>query len=228
MAADLRGAMEVFARAREYVGRVGLQAEVEWQRSVELESFTESDLLREAAWVILCSGFREQVVRRVFDHVSLCYCDWESASAIVDAGPACRIAAMASFRNEAKLNAILKIAHQVHDVGFETVKRAIGSDPIKELSRFPHIGPVTVWHLAKNLGLDVAKPDRHLVRLSNHLGFNSATHFCTAVSELVGEQAKVIDLIIWRYLADNPKSREAWAPLAPNASRSIMKLCQIT
>lgn len=45
-------------------------------------TFSESDLLGELAWVILCSGFRERVVRRIFGKISLCFFDWASAATI--------------------------------------------------------------------------------------------------------------------------------------------------
>jgi hypothetical protein len=205
MAPDLEGALQVFCKASEYVARAGLLAEVEWQRRVTLDDFTETDLLRECAWVILCSGFREQVVRRVFDHISLCFCDWESASAILDADPTCRTAAMASFRNATKLSAIIRTALHVHARGFTVFKHAVLADPIAELRHLPHIGPITVWHLAKNLGLDVAKPDRHLARISRLFGFEDTNHLCTEIARTSGEQRKVVDLVIWRYMAENPQ-----------------------
>lgn len=205
MAADLEGALKVFGAASEYVARAGLLAEVEWQRRVAFDDFSETDLLRECAWVILCSGFRAQVVRRVFDHISLCFCDWESASAILDAEPTCRTAAMASFQNATKLRAIVGMAIHVHACGFTVFKQAVLIDPISELRHLPHIGPITVWHLAKNLGLDVAKPDRHLARVSRLFGFEDASHFCMEIARASGEQRKVVDLIVWRYMADNPQ-----------------------
>jgi hypothetical protein len=204
MEPDLPSALHVFARALDYMSAAGLTSEIEWQRQRSMDDFCESELLRETAWVILCSGFRESVVRRIFNHVSLCYCDWESASAIVAANNYCVLTAQAVFRNERKLRAILSVAQTVHDVGFDELKSAILEDPLNQLSRLPYVGPVTVWHLAKNLGLDVAKPDRHLVRVAAHLGFRDPHDFCTAIAKASGEQAKVVDLVVWRYLADNP------------------------
>jgi hypothetical protein len=203
MTADLDGALRLFALASDYVRCAGLLVEIDWQRDASILCFSETEFLRESAWVILCSGFRESLVRRIFNYVSLCFCDWESASSIVEADTACRAAAMASFRNQMKLDAILRIAHLVNGVGFSSFKEMVLSDPIGVLGRLPYIGPVTVWHLAKNLGLDVSKPDRHLVRVSNQFGFYSAAQFCTAIADATGEPAKVVDLIVWRYLANN-------------------------
>ena len=70
--ADLDGALRFYEAARNYVRVAGLEPELEWQRNLMPDSFTEPDLLREAAWVVLCSGFRESIVPRDFRlHFSL-------------------------------------------------------------------------------------------------------------------------------------------------------------
>lgn len=205
MTADLAAAMRFFFKACSYVQHAGLSDEVAWQRDVDFTGFTESELLREHAWVTLCSGFRESAVRRVFDHVSLCFCDWESAEAIVSAGDICCVTAASSFANRLKLKGIFSAAKYISEVGFDQFKQSVLANPIDELQKLSFVGPITSWHLAKNLGLDVAKPDRHLIRLSERLGFRSANHLCRELAATTGEQAKVIDLIVWRYIADNPE-----------------------
>jgi len=59
-------------------------------------------------------------------------------------------------------------------------------DPVDELILLPFIGPVTVWHLAKNFGLITAKPDRHLARISNALGSSGADELRHVVAEQTG------------------------------------------
>jgi thermostable 8-oxoguanine DNA glycosylase len=66
----------------------------------------------------------------------------------------------------------------------------------------PYIGSITAVHLAKNLGFNVAKPDRHLVRLSRQFGYICAADLCSDIAKDTGEQVKVIDLALWRYMAD--------------------------
>lgn len=200
MKKPLDAALEIFTLARAYVDSEGLAHEVAWQGSRSTVDFTESDLLREAAWVILCSGFRESIVRSCFDYISLAFCDWESAAAIVTARGACHRAAMASIANRRKLDAIVKVAEIIHDVTFRQLKQRILQEPIAELQQFPFIGPITSWHLAKNLGFDVAKNDRHLARLSEWLGYADAMDLCRAIAAVSGESLNVIDLILWRYI----------------------------
>lgn len=151
--------------------------------------------------VILCGGFRETTVRRAFGHVSLCFYDWESAEDIAKAGAACAAAASVVFNHPGKLSAIVKVARLVERVGFAEFKDRIVGQPVGELRRLPYIGEVTVWHLAKNLGFDVAKPDRHLVRLARDHGYADAHALCAALSLATGEPVRVVDLVLWRYAA---------------------------
>jgi hypothetical protein len=209
MKANLPAAVRLFSKARGYIQQAGLGAEVTWQRDADFGAFSESDLLREHAWVTLCSGFRESVVRRVFNQISLCFCDWESSEAIVAAGQVCLLTASSSFANRAKLQGIYSASVHVRTAGFRAFKASAMTDPINKLQVLPYIGPTTSWHLAKNLGLDVAKPDRHLVRVSRSFGFRDAAHFCRELAASTGEQAKVVDLIVWRYIADNPEQLRA-------------------
>lgn len=190
-------------------GRLMLPSSVvlPWWRAGRRVFFCRKDgsTVISAKLITMCSGFRESVVRRVFDHVSLCFCDWESSAVIAESGEVCCLTAASSFANKAKLLGILTASRKVVAVGFDKFKQDVLADPIGKLQSLPYIGPITSWHLAKNLGLDVAKPDRHLVRVSESLGFRDADHLCRELAASTGNQTKVVDLIVWRYVADNPR-----------------------
>lgn len=207
MRRDLNSALRFYRQATHYVDKSGLTHELTWQRNLRFGQFTETQLLEEAAWVVLCSGFREVVVRRVFNHISLSFCDWETAASIVACKDVCRSAALGIFNNERKINALVQIAELIDGIGFALFKQAILQDPLAALQSLPFIGSITSLHLAKNLGLDIAKPDRHLVRLAERFGFECTEELCQEVSRATGEQVKVIDLILWRYMADQGETR---------------------
>ena len=61
------------------------------------------------------------------------------------------------------------------------------------------MGPVTARHLAKNLGMVLVKPDRHLTRLAAKTGYKTAEGMCHTIAEVVGDSLSVIDIVIWRY-----------------------------
>jgi hypothetical protein len=67
------------------------------------------------------------------------------------------------------------------------------------LETLPYVGPVTAFHLAKNLGLNVAKPDRHLSRLATATGFSDAHALCAELGAVLGEPVPVIDIVLWRF-----------------------------
>lgn len=174
-------------------------ADLRWQMSRDHTSFSESDLLREGAWVILCCGFRESVVRHQFSYISLCFCDWDSAAAIVDQSKLCRETAAARFKNYRKLDAIVELANFIAREGFASLRYRIERSPVEALQEIPFIGPITTCHLAKNLGFAVAKPDRHLERLATSLGYADTHTMCGEISALSGDPVPVVDLVLWRY-----------------------------
>jgi hypothetical protein len=192
-------ARELYKTAKQHVIDEGYLSELAWQDSLTFSSFTESDLLREAAWVILCSGFRESVVRRHFDFISLCFCDWESADVICRYAGHCRATALTRFASERKIQAILTTAKHIREVGFEEFKACILQAPIEALQKLPFIGEITSFHLAKNLGFSTAKPDRHLRRLASSLGYRDTASLCQELSEYTGDSVQLVDLVLWRF-----------------------------
>jgi hypothetical protein len=166
--------------------------------STPTAAFSESDLLRELAWVILCSGFRERVVRRLFGKISLCFFDWASAGIITDHATICVATAMDVFRSKPKITAIAQSAALIDANGFDSVHGDIIANPAQALQRFPFVGEITALHLAKNLGFDVTKPDRHLQRLSIRHGYLNVQDFCAALARASGESVRDIDTLLWR------------------------------
>jgi len=191
----------------------GFAAEISWQERQKPTSITEENFLREAAWVVYCSGFREATVRRCFDYLSLCFFDWSSAHDIATNGSACVSAAMNAFANRRKHEAVVTIASRVAAVGFKSFKRQLLNAPVQTLQGLPFLGPVTAVHLAKNIGFDIAKPDRHLVRLKDQLGFTNVSEMCQVISTESGDPVKVVDLVLWRFIEQHGVGRTSKALL---------------
>ena len=72
------------------------------------------------------------------------------------------------------------------------------------LMRIPYIGPVTVWHLAKNLGFPVAKPDRHVQRIAFTLGFVDTHSLCRKLGTALALSPAIVDTVFWRYATIEP------------------------
>jgi hypothetical protein len=189
----------IYLDAKEYVIEMGYVHELDWQVQISFADVTESQFLGEAAWVILSSGFREVTVRKYFPLISEAFLNWESASAIVHHIQFCKSKGLQCFGNRRKIDAICTLAATVSREGFDQVKSNIRNYGLDYLASYPYIGPVTGKHLLKNLGLQIAKPDRHLIRIAEALEFDSAQELCESIEQIIGDSTPEIDLVLWRY-----------------------------
>ncbi|OFW29066.1 MAG: hypothetical protein A3J28_17260 [Acidobacteria bacterium RIFCSPLOWO2_12_FULL_60_22] len=188
-----------YIKAKLNVLASGYGSEIIWQKTLRIEELTETDLLRECSWVILSSGMRESVVRKKFPAIGEAFFDWVSAQEIVSHRDHCVRSALLHFRNELKIEAIAQSAQITYTKGFEALRDEIANDPIAALQQFPYIGPATSHHIAKNIGLAFAKPDRHLSRLAALSGYERPSDLCCAISEYIGDPVSVVDIVLWRF-----------------------------
>ena len=192
--------------AKEVVMEKGYREEVLWQENLDFQDLDERTFLKEIAWVILSSGMREKVVRSLFPAISACFYDWESSRRIVRNRRTCLTKALRNFNNRPKISAIVTAAKRIDESGFQEIKENILRDPSGTLTSFDFIGPVTYFHLAKNIGLRVAKPDRHLVRMSRMEGYDDVQDFCRQISIATGDSIPVVDIALWRFATIEPHS----------------------
>lgn len=207
--------------AKRVVEDSGYASEVSWQSGVSLDDMDESTFLRELAWVVLSAGMSERVIRGIFRELSSCFLDWESSEAIVRHERLCYCQAISVFGNKRKISAILAAAGEIHDMGFDTLKESMLRDPIDFLQKFPYIGPITAYHLAKNLGLPVAKPDRHLTRIAALEGYSDVQLFCDEISQLTGDSVPVVDIVLWRFATIDSRYLEALAEIDGECSMDV-------
>lgn len=185
--------------AKVAVAEAGFEAEIAWQERRCLDEVDERLFLREAAWVVLSSGMRETVIRRVFPRIEEAFGHWQSAAWIVEHRSECKARAEQSFRHTRKLEALVEISRTVAWRGVSELLsdlRRHGPDSLRSL---PYMGAATSRHLAKNLGVDTAKPDRHLVRVAEAAGYPSPASLCEHLASMVGDTMAVVDLVIWRF-----------------------------
>jgi hypothetical protein len=190
--------------AKEVVMEKGYREEILWQERLDFEHLDETTFLREIAWVILSSGMREKVIRGLFPAISDCFYNWESSRRIVRNQRTCLRKALRIFNNRAKISALVSAARMIDQSGFQEMKDNVSRDPSGTLTKFDFIGPVTFFHLAKNIGLQVAKPDRHLVRISRNGGYDDVQEFCRQISIATGDSIPVVDIVLWRFATIEP------------------------
>lgn len=185
-----------YLEAKHRVIEAGYEDDISWAEGLEHVEPDAEYVVREVAWVIVNSGFRFQVARKLWPRISQAFCNWELAR--ID--ESCVIEALGVLNHVGKMNAIWTIAKLVREDGIEQIL-ADAREPMK-LCRLPWIGKITCWHLAKVLGADVIKPDVHLNRAAKAAGFDTAIGLCKAIRERTGmpaERLTVIDSVLWRY-----------------------------
>lgn len=198
-----------YQAARTWVEQSTYLSEVNWLKGTSGSKLTESNFLREYAWVVLNSGFREAIVRKHFAYISLAFCDWSSAREISKNADGCIAAARAVFSHRLKLSAIVQTAMLLDDWSFERFAVQLRIEGVVFLERLPFIGSITSWHLAKNIGLNVAKPDRHMIRLASKFGYSDVQIMCTDIANVTGDEMSVADLILWRFEVETAKSKHS-------------------
>ena len=189
---------------KRHVINKGFAWEIDWQNNQCIKSLNESEFYSEAAWVILSSGMSVRSVTSVFNKISSAFLNWEDSEKIVKQGASCVKLALDHFNHKGKINAILSIIQHVNHIGFDVFKLKLIDNGVEYIQQFSFFGPATSYHLAKNIGMDVVKPDRHLMRLAEALNYPSPYKLCRVIANLIDEKMSVVDVVLWRYCVMNP------------------------
>lgn len=183
----------------------------EFYSDIRPEKLTNRRIFAELSWIVYSSGFRFDIVKKYWSSIREAFHEFnvpEVAQWFNDLGAqARRICRKSGFRNQKKAkwcieNAkiIIELDDKMEHLGglkgyfVETSKmdafELVKSVPIiiQDLG-FKGIGKTTVFHLLKNVGIDIFKPDIHVRRILARLGLvqcehASTTEICTAMSFL--------------------------------------------
>lgn len=160
--------------------RAGWAADdIQWAEALRCP-VSADDWAQEVIFVICNSGMRFLVARRIYTRcIEALAAGTEVSAAFGHKGKATAIAAV--WRDRRALFAAYIAAE----------------DKLTSLASLPWIGHTTKYHLAKNFGLDVAKPDVHLKRLADHYGL-TAQALCEDLARRTGLRVATIDTLLWR------------------------------
>lgn len=177
-----RGEMKAqrYLELKAAVAAAGYKSEIDWAESVRAPT-NAVKFAGEVIWVILCSGMKEQVARVIQDRV------W----AAIGAGRPVKGSVLGRSGKADAIDAIWRDRDRL----FAAFQAA--SDKVAFARSLPWIGPITCWHVAKNLGVDCAKPDVHLERVAGAYGTTPAA-LCKRLSKATGDRIATVDLVIWR------------------------------
>jgi len=173
--------VEFYKKAKRAVIKEGYKQEFIHYETLSLNNITPDDFFDAYLHVVINSGMKYQVAEKIKERAYR-----EGFETIGHVGKRNAILKMIKGKNAEKCLKELK------------EKKTI-IEKLDHLESLPYIGKITKYHLAKNLGIDIAKPDRHLVRLAKKFGFNNVQKFCNEISKETGDKITVIDVILWRY-----------------------------
>ncbi|MHB1826410.1 MAG: hypothetical protein ACYCV6_01790 [Steroidobacteraceae bacterium] len=157
-------------------------ADIEWSENCGPPTSAEA-FARETIFVICNSGMKSTVARGIFERVCGAIARGESVRTV--------------FNHPGKAQAIDDIwaRRQEYFTGF-----LAAADVLEYCASIPWIGGITKYHLAKNFGAQVAKPDVHLQRLAA-LENTTPQALCERLAQESGFKVATVDVLLWRACA---------------------------
>lgn len=195
----LQKTLKFYFAAKDVVVSSGYHHEIIWQDKISLNNMSLKEFFSEYVWVVLSSGMKETVVRKKFYELSVLFGFWSDPFIICQTSERYRKEALLIFNNPGKIKAIFWMADFLTRNSIQGELDLIKEQGVEYLQSYPFLGPATSYHFAKNIGVLVSKPDRHLVRISDFLGYSSPHLLCKQISSILGEKESIVDLILWRY-----------------------------
>ena len=160
----------------------GFAEEVDWAEGLTDCPNAES-FFKEFAWVVINSGMKAQIAEIIWKRVQQALAYYAGARA--------------GFGHPGKAAAIDEVNAGQYRLFKEYKALKSDEERLAWLQTLPWIGPITKFHLAKNLGMDVMKPDRHLVRIAKSYNMD-AGDMCRGLADETGDRITTVDTVIWR------------------------------
>lgn len=159
---------------------------------------TKDEFLAEYAWVVFASGFKVKILEMKWQEIKKEFLNFKVNDIVknIEKNSSYFHKKVMPINNKKKIEAIIKTAMIVEKEGHKKFL------DIEKMTELPFISNITKFHLARNLGLDVVKPDIWMIRLAERIGFpstadgvkNMAEDFHSATGVKIGK----IDLVLWR------------------------------
>ena len=213
--------------------------------NLSIIEMTNSNILAELCWIVYSSGFRYDIVKKYWGSLKEAFRQFdvvEVASLYENMNTeAKRICSDSGFRNLRKATWCIQNAKRIIELDYE--KKHLGGlkgyflaiskrnhfelvqlapSLVQEL-RFRGIGNTTIFHLMKNVGIDIFKPDIHVRRILTGLGliddeYSSAIEICRSMlflSSLTGIRVAELDTLLFLYgrMTDDRILPEALDPI---------------
>lgn len=199
--------VETYLLLKNLITDAGFGGDVAWAENLG-ECQSADDFAMEHAFVVCNSGMRAKTACGIFEKVR---------KALAQSRPLSEV-----FGHKHKCYSIQYVYDHRVEL-FEQYKVVAASDKTETkdeilafLTTLPHIGDTIKYHLFKNMGGQVCKPDRHLVRIAAF--YETTPHdLCSALAAATGDRITTVDTVIWRSASlEIIKFRKDNIPSIPN------------
>ena len=185
--------LRTYQMLRRKVAAAGHQEAIDWAQNLKPPKSARK-FASAVIFVMLSAGIREQAVAAIHERVMVALRRGDRASS-------------APYRHRAKAGAIDNVWRCRKELFSDFKHHARNlAELLDWLGTLPFVGPVTRYHLARNLGFYFVKPDRHLARLVGASErrdpieeiLSRATALCERLSSASGDRVGTVDLVLWR------------------------------
>jgi len=173
-----------------------------WRNLPRPADISEKFFFSELTWCIYNAGMKETLIRQKWPALTDAFHDFD-ADMIVSNFSQVWAVALKVFNHPGKCDAVINSA--INIIKDRPINEKMASmtedEALKYFQSYPYIGRVTRYHIARNVGFDVVKPDRHLVRIAEFLKYQTPDALVQEIANLTGERKGFIDYIIWQWLS---------------------------
>jgi hypothetical protein len=171
-----------YLNIRQCVIDAGYDHEYKWAENIQPPK-DSTDFFMEYMWVVLNSGMKEQIARKIQEKILNAIIAGQKINDV--------------FHHKGKAKAIQDMIDNKNKIFEQFLGCTSEEDKLDFCRKLPWIGKITCYHLAKNVGVNIAKPDRWLERIAEKSG-ESVQGMCKRLSEESGDRITAVDTVIWR------------------------------
>lgn len=202
---------------------------ISFYNSLSTKEITNREILAELSWIVYASGFRYDVIRKYWGRISEAFHKFEVSEVALLAENleehAKEVCCASGFKNLRKAKWCIQNAQRIVELDSELENKGglkgyfvelskIGTYELVNMTpllldelRFKGIGKTTIFHLLKNIGIDIFKPDIHVCRILSRLGLideqnASILDICEAMCSLSsyhGIKVSELDTLLFVY-----------------------------
>ena len=172
--------IDYYADAREYCVKAGYSWEIDAVQNRYFKDVDAPAFLEAYVFCVFNVGMKNQIAQKMYEKFLNSDCN------------------LTSIGHPYKRTAIGEAIEKFPFWYASLLNCSTDIERVEFLDTLPMIGAITKYHLARNLGMDVAKPDRHLVRLMTKFQFEDVQEMCKYVSDITGDRIGTVDVVLWR------------------------------